>query len=497
MSKEGALITKQEAHREFREKARKTKVTLGMFDADALSTGKLDGMIDVFFGERAGWLGFYTNREREEVRVREERIKERYKRSHPDITDEEYGRYREDRLSRLNRRARGSINRRFDKAVKVRFDIERAPEDFAAKRLLDAGHTMERVADTLYPGNPSLHPRNETVLLPVLASRVVEQVTSDRVGEHLKREQVLRHLHAFIIAEHKRINGKLEAERKVSQIQDFLAANLFQIPQGNLIDTEARLVVDDITNEILFVDGIDGDIDSFKSPKGTHVKILPVSMRKIADSGALVLTNPDTKRVESSEIKAISRAKERFEKREGDEVRAVDDVHDTHRILFTVFGDETIRDDFANQLQQLLVNPENQKHLGDLDEYGDVVLDESGMVKGRVLSVENDSDTNGYSTQADVKFKRIQVFIEGLHAPIEIKIQALRDKLMDDWHIGTKDPETGFYNGRAHRLYELRRADGVREFYSPEEITGERSNLNAEIGKTQEGIVFELRNEAK
>jgi hypothetical protein len=487
-------IAQAEKERNF--KTRSTKVKLGMFEPDALESGQLSEMVDVFFGVKASWLAANTDPKSKKISTHEDRVKQRYKKKHPGTTDDEYSQIRSEQLVVLKKRARVGINTRFENAVAERFDVPRDAGDFAKKRLLDGGAVMQQVANTLYPENRSLHPRNEVVLLPLSPANVVELVASSDTDPALKREEIIRHLHSFVAAEHKRTNGKLESEKKIAQIQALFAAELFERPQGSVDEMSIRAVFDNMTTEIEFVNGIDGDIKDYYISEGKHIKTMPIAMRRVKGSGILISTSPDTKTIESAEAKSISRAKERKLKEVGDEV-VPSDVHDTHRILFTVYGDDAKRDEFVSQVQELLKDSRSQRVLGDQSIADEPRIDENGQIKGRVLSVEDDSSTNGYKTQAKVKFRRIQVHFDGLHAPVEIKIQTVQAKLEDDLSVGEINPETGFYDGPAHALYEIRRASFVSEFYSPEEIRGLNHDLKAEVMKTQGNVVYQLRNRAR
>lgn len=477
------------------EKTEKTGVRLGMLRDGALQNGDLNKFVDVFYGSGGRYLSVYADPNdpmRNKIAVEhEEHVRQRYLRKHLGASEEDYQLWRKERRDKSRSLAIERVNERYEKAVAIRFDVPRDPMAFANSRLGDAGQIMSDTAEELAPNEPNLHPRNEAVLIPESPADTVIKLglPDSEVDPVLKTELVRQQVLAFIAAEHKRLNGKQEAEKKLRQIHDLLSDRLFKLPQGRLVRRSHLVTFNDITNGVLAIDG-----EAYDNTSGSgHEKQISLLMRPIKDSHLYALVEVDKKEIGTSVKKAIKKAVSRSEKGEDDLVTAGPDViQDTHRMQIVIDGNIRDRYQLTNRIKRILENSVNQEAIADKESNGNPKLNSKGRLAGRVLRIEMDSSTNGYASQAKVNFDRLLVYIDGIPAPIEIKIVTLKDYLDDTYHIGEIDPNTGGETAkpRAHILYENRRDQEVAEYILGDRVN-DPENRDA-IEDRQQQIVGEL-----
>lgn len=112
--------------------------------------------------------------------------------------------------------------------------------------------------------------------------------------------------------------------------------------------------------------------------------------------------------------------------------------------------------------------------------------------------IDPDNEVNHDRGQADVKWERLQVYINGSGTKQEVIIQTLEDFLNAKYHVGAKD-ESGLYRGDAHRLYRLRRVWDTAEVFFPASIYGmsgmwnRQIDIKHEIVKASERIALQLK----
>lgn len=90
-----------------------------------------------------------------------------------------------------------------------------------------------------------------------------------------------------------------------------------------------------------------------------------------------------------------------------------------------------------------------------------------------IVRIEPDDSVDGDRGQAAIRFKRDQVYTaDSPDNPLEIMFFRDLDYLNQTFEVGSLDPQTGFYNGRSHRLFDLRRRYLVIPHVYPKEIFG-------------------------
>lgn len=72
--------------------------------------------------------------------------------------------------------------------------------------------------------------------------------------------------------------------------------------------------------------------------------------------------------------------------------------------------------------------------------------------------------------QAEVRFRRLQIFLEDQTVPLEFMLFDAVEYLNQSFEIGVMDPQTRFYTGRSHKMYEYRRTYPIMPFVYPEDI---------------------------
>lgn len=86
---------------------------------------------------------------------------------------------------------------------------------------------------------------------------------------------------------------------------------------------------------------------------------------------------------------------------------------------------------------------------------------------------EVDDDTGRDRGQGGVIFKRRQVYLSDMpEFPLEIMFYDGANYLTQSHEVGELDPKTGFYTGRAYKLYALKRIADLLPYIRPQEIYG-------------------------
>lgn len=471
-------------------------VRLPMYKPGALERGELDGLIKEFYGRRALWLGAYVGNS-ERVIAHELRRKQRYLANHPEMDADTYDKERHEHLEMQKRISKGEINARFRMAVGRRFNTP-IPDKFADKQFELASNAMASVTQTLFPDSGVAVQLNETYLLPIDAAATVERIASPDTSEVLLHEELLHHLNAHISGELDERADNTDAGRKLSQIQDLLNRTLFAGKHGDTETADISAIYDDVTNDVEFIDGVNGRLYKKNLPEGKHIKTTELAMRTIRDSNIRIHTSPDRKTRESEIIKAVRIAQENMVTTGDDQVKPLDAVQDTHRMLFAVDGGPAKVQEVFEKVKGILVDPDNQQYLARLDMFGEPIRGNDGQFEGRVVEIKDKNQKSGHTGQSKhSSYKRILVFFDGLSVPIEIKFQSLREFLKDEFHVGRYNEKKRFYNGAAHKLYEFRRALKIAPQFIPVAALRREVDLASIAAETQEKIVADLRRTTK
>lgn len=113
--------------------------------------------------------------------------------------------------------------------------------------------------------------------------------------------------------------------------------------------------------------------------------------------------------------------------------------------------------------------------------------------RGVIIKPEDSVDSG--RGQSKIVFGRDKIFSEGSTVPIENIFFAFGDFLDQEYEVGTKDPETEIYNGRSHRLFDLRRIKPILPYLFTYSI--HRINTEAALLRRMEEVVEEIRYEAE
>ncbi|MBI2019465.1 hypothetical protein HYS95_02210 [Candidatus Daviesbacteria bacterium] len=90
----------------------------------------------------------------------------------------------------------------------------------------------------------------------------------------------------------------------------------------------------------------------------------------------------------------------------------------------------------------------------------------------RIDKVVDDPDTNtdhGQSTEINFNARK-KIWFEGISTPMELIFYDRATFLNSEMEVGTQDSKTGLFMGRAHKLFELRRAREVIRVPFPKEV---------------------------
>lgn len=175
----------------------------------------------------------------------------------------------------------------------------------------------------------------------------------------------------------------------------------------------------------------------------SHLKRIPTTVREIPDVG-LVYTSPRKKDDRIAIVKSVAKAL-----KNGGKINMKDDVQDVIGMKFVLLEPSVQPVQLADRVVSVLASAFNH----------------------RLMKIEND-DCAGldHGQSADIKFTRRQVWLADMPVPIELMFYDLENYLNSLLDVGIKDSEGGLYNGRAHRLLELRRALQAAPVFFPTEV---------------------------
>lgn len=90
----------------------------------------------------------------------------------------------------------------------------------------------------------------------------------------------------------------------------------------------------------------------------------------------------------------------------------------------------------------------------------------------KIADIQDDPETNtDHGQSTDINFNaRKKIWFEGVSTPMELIFYDRETFLNSELEVGTQDPKTGLFTGRAHKLFELRRAREVIRIPFPKEV---------------------------
>lgn len=251
---------------------------------------------------------------------------------------------------------------------------------------------------------------------------------------------LLAHIAGMINA--RTLNGRLNTV--LYDVHRLLNEKLFEGPEGAGQKIFSESFHDDESNQVV---GFPNRQDQ-KLPTA-HLKRIRFTVRRIRDLG-LVYTSPRKKDDRISIVKCIAKSLDN-----GGVINIDHDIQDGIGLEFVIMEDHVTPRQLADQVVSVV---------------------ESGSRKIDKVEVNDKKVENNRGQSPEFEFdKRLKIWFEDLPTPLEMTIFTLANYLNYILEVGTRDPKTGLYMGRAHPLYELRRARKVahlifRAAISPEDL---------------------------
>lgn len=231
-------------------------------------------------------------------------------------------------------------------------------------------------------------------------------------------------------------NGRLRTV--LSDVHRLLNERLFEGPEGAGQRIISESFHDDETNQVIgFPDRCT------RKPPTAHLKRVPLVVRKIPEVG-LVHTSLRKKDDRVAIVKSLAKALGN-----GGVININGDIQDSIGMIFASMEDHIT----PAQLADLVVS-----------------IIQSGPRK--VAKIEPDDQTdNDHGQSSAMSFNaRRKIWFEDIPTPLEFIFYDRETFLNSRLEVGTRDPETGFYMGRAHSLFEPRRARPTVDVIFPKEI---------------------------
>lgn len=238
----------------------------------------------------------------------------------------------------------------------------------------------------------------------------------------------------------------------LSDIQDLFNEKLFTGPEGNGEDYCTESYHDDVTNEVVgFPDR------GNRKPLTAHLKRRWISVRQIPEIG-FIHEKSREKRSGPTYVKILVKSLEN-----GGIVDLNEAVQDSIATKFVLMDDsvppEQLADLVVSVIREGIELRKESKHPNQIPD---------------IERVENDNKADkdhGQSTEANFDARR-KIWFKDVPTPIELQFSNRETYLNTEYEVGIRDPETGLYNGRGHKLFELRRImkkskQGVRAIRIP------------------------------
>lgn len=269
------------------------------------------------------------------------------------------------------------------------------------------------------------------------------------------------------------LNGRIRTV--LSDVQDLLDERLFIGPKGYGKDITSNSYHDDETNEVVgFPDRND------RRPLTAHLKRMTLSVRTMRGIGT-VYTNNRKKDDGTALWKSLVKAG-----KNGGVIHINAAVQDSMGMTFVAMEDSVAPKELANIVARTLREGIDSRI--ESDHYRQLP---------RVVAIEEDDMADGDRGQAStLAFNaRRKIWLDGIPTPLELMFYDRTTYLDSKYEVGQRDPETGLYLGRAHDLFELRRAkEGVRLVF-PESVYPKLSDqlLSRAFIDTAKQTAFRLR----
>lgn len=262
----------------------------------------------------------------------------------------------------------------------------------------------------------------------------------------LQRDLVLSHISALINA--RTLRGK--SRTVLADIQKLFIKGLFAPPIGGGENFFLESVHDDETNEVL---GFREDMDHI--PLTAHLKRRRFTVRTIPNIG-YVYTSPRKKDDWTTMIKLLNMAQ---------------------------YTNKPIDISLAQDCIAMMFVPMDPHQ--DPEEVADRVVSvmQSGPKEIDHIDRENNVDTYGGQASNFTFGDRRKIWFRDDPVPFELVVQDATRYLNSELEVGTRDRETGIYNGRAHILREYKRLIPILPLLFPPEIYDRDPEVRLDLDK--------------
>lgn len=290
-----------------------------------------------------------------------------------------------------------------------------------------------RVEVSLYRDTPSY-------LLKLMSYPDPNGEESERYIDTTLRFEVVRHLLlSHLAGEFGARSLRSRVRSALSIAQELLDDRLYSPPIGKTRFRKLEVGHNVETNTAL---GLRGDYYGPQSE--VCLKSHLFQARSVLGIGE-VYTYVRKKKDEDAILKAIAKAAGN-----GGSIKPSKDVTDELGIMFVAMDGEQARDKLTDRV--LAVLEDHPRGVNKIEEDP---------------NVDNDRGQN-----QSVRFRRFLVKLNGIDVPLELMFYSPIDYLNSEFEVGEKNVKTGFYNGRGHDLYWLRRNNPSVEVLFPECVYG-------------------------
>jgi hypothetical protein len=432
------------------------KITVDMFNPNPTRVDAGD-LLQTFFGQETRMyaaLKFPSPERKKKLRAR----KQKYLKSHPDVSAREYDERQQHLHEALLARLEQKVDHgRLHQAVAEQYDPSFDPKTFDLAQARNAnsvinyalGHAAPRLRGVLGLKTE----QGQVITKPERAFRFRFGDVHPRSQWEQRRQDLLKVLTGEFDT-YIRISG---IERHLENASEIIDTNLFSGLEGESTRRDFSIIYDKTTNEVRRIYDL-AHYEKYRipyDPETERVDDLPLEMRQFKESGLYALFDPRIKDIPAAVVKSLKKALGR--KYETDPTKDHDPTIYPLEDAKDVLGMKFVVDTGANGVVD--ETEADQIAMRALFQVFDVLVD--GGLSATIVDVEEDHDTNGTADQSKkVKYKRIQVKAMGdnnLPITFEIMVQTLKDYLNGERMIGNINPDTGRRDGPWHDGYNTER----------------------------------------
>lgn len=336
------------------------------------------------------------------------------------------------------------------------------PQGFYIQQLKQAAGVRRYYGEILPEVAQDLEGKNEISLLSERPSDLVRLLfrrpeTIDPILAYEAQQHVLlSHIAGMINA--RTLNCRLSTV--LYDVNSLLNQKLFEGPEGTGHKIHTESYHDDETNHVV---GFPHRRDH--KPPTAHLKHVPLTTRKIQDLG-LVYAGPRKKDDRVSIVKCLAKSSDN-----GGAINVDNDIQDGIGLEFVLVEDCITPEQLIERVVSVI---------------------KSGPRKVARVKFRNNEVERNRGQAAEFGFdERVKIWFEDLPTSLEMTVFTLTNYLNSKLEVGTRDPRTGLYMGRAHELYELRRARRVSRLIFPNDLDEafiNRSKLVAQDLRTRHKV---------